>query len=113
MRYRLRGRNAAAALLFDENLSRRLVALLAELYPGSSHLADFDLLSRPDREIWSFPQPERIITHQRQTIRPLENPILHDPTYRGFARCEDLGSSRTWLSHFDGSAGLCGTKGFS
>jgi predicted nuclease of predicted toxin-antitoxin system len=43
-------------LLFDENLSRRLIARLAELYPGSAHVADFDLLERPDREIWDFAQ---------------------------------------------------------
>jgi predicted nuclease of predicted toxin-antitoxin system len=41
-------------LLFDENLSRKLVARLSELYPGSAHVADFDLLERPDGEIWDF-----------------------------------------------------------
>ena len=43
-------------LLFDENLSRKLVARLAELYPGSAHVAVFNLLERPDREIWDFAQ---------------------------------------------------------
>jgi predicted nuclease of predicted toxin-antitoxin system len=41
-------------LLFDENLSRKLVARLADLYPGSAHVADHDLLSRPDRDVWEF-----------------------------------------------------------
>jgi predicted nuclease of predicted toxin-antitoxin system len=41
-------------LLFDENLSRKLIARLSELYPDSSHVAEFDLLERPDREIWDF-----------------------------------------------------------
>jgi predicted nuclease of predicted toxin-antitoxin system len=41
-------------LLFDENLSPRLVARLAELYPASAHVAEFDLLQRPDREIRDF-----------------------------------------------------------
>jgi predicted nuclease of predicted toxin-antitoxin system len=41
-------------LLFDENLSRTLGARLSELYPGSAHVAEFDLLERPDREIWDF-----------------------------------------------------------
>ena len=41
-------------LLFDENLSRKLVARLSELYPASAHVADFGLLERPDREIWDF-----------------------------------------------------------
>jgi predicted nuclease of predicted toxin-antitoxin system len=41
-------------LLFDANLSRKLVARLSELYPGSAHVAGVDLLERPDREIWDF-----------------------------------------------------------
>jgi predicted nuclease of predicted toxin-antitoxin system len=41
-------------LLFDENLSRKLPVRLSELYPNSAHLSAFDLLERPDREIWEF-----------------------------------------------------------
>ena len=39
---------------FDENLSRKLCARLSEPYPGSAHVAEFDLLERADREIWGF-----------------------------------------------------------
>jgi predicted nuclease of predicted toxin-antitoxin system len=41
-------------LLFDENPSRKLVAWLSEQYPGSAHVAEFDLLETPDRDIWDF-----------------------------------------------------------
>ena len=41
-------------LLFDENLSRKLVVRLAELYPESAHVAEADLLESPDREIGEF-----------------------------------------------------------
>jgi len=41
-------------LLFDENLSRKLVVRLAELYPDSAHVVEFDLLESPDREIWEL-----------------------------------------------------------
>jgi hypothetical protein len=41
-------------LLFDENLSRKLVVRLAELYPDSIHVAQAGLLECPDREIWEF-----------------------------------------------------------
>jgi predicted nuclease of predicted toxin-antitoxin system len=41
-------------LLFDENLSRKLVTRLAELYPNSLHVAEANLLECPDREIWEF-----------------------------------------------------------
>ena len=41
-------------LLFDENLSRKLVVRLAQLYPDSIHVAQAGLLESPDREIWEF-----------------------------------------------------------
>ncbi len=41
-------------LLFDENLSRKLVVRLAELYPASAHVVEFDLLESPNREIWEL-----------------------------------------------------------
>jgi predicted nuclease of predicted toxin-antitoxin system len=41
-------------LLFDENLSRKLVIHLSDLYANSAHVAHFDLLNRPDDEIWRF-----------------------------------------------------------
>lgn len=41
-------------LLLDENLSRKLVPRLAELYPGSIHVAEAGLESSPDREVWEF-----------------------------------------------------------
>jgi len=36
-------------LLFDENLSRKLATRLADLYPGSLHLADVSTLEAPAR----------------------------------------------------------------
>jgi predicted nuclease of predicted toxin-antitoxin system len=48
-------------LLFDENLSRRLIARLSELYPGSVHVAEVHLLERPDREIWDFAQTNEFV----------------------------------------------------
>ena len=48
-------------LLFDENLSRKLIARLSELYLASAHVAEFGLLERPDREIWDFAQTNGFI----------------------------------------------------
>jgi predicted nuclease of predicted toxin-antitoxin system len=39
-------------LLFDENLSPRLVGLLSSEYPDSEHVASLGLQGRADREIW-------------------------------------------------------------
>lgn len=39
-------------LLFDENLSRRLPALIDDLFPGSSHVSSKNLLQALDTFIW-------------------------------------------------------------
>ena len=41
-------------LLFDENLSARLVAALGDAYPDSTHLAGVGLLGAPDGAVWDF-----------------------------------------------------------
>lgn len=41
-------------LLFDENLSRRLVVRTAALFPGSRHVEDVGLAGRTDETIWAF-----------------------------------------------------------
>ncbi|WP_420439176.1 DUF5615 family PIN-like protein [Candidatus Poriferisodalis sp.] len=39
-------------LLFDQNLSYRLVALVASAFPESHHVVDYGLDTATDREIW-------------------------------------------------------------
>jgi predicted nuclease of predicted toxin-antitoxin system len=41
-------------LLFDENLSRRLVGRLSDLFPGSSHAFFEGLLQTPDSGVWEY-----------------------------------------------------------
>jgi predicted nuclease of predicted toxin-antitoxin system len=41
-------------LLFDHNLSRRLVSRLADVYPGSQHVALVGMESATDREVWEY-----------------------------------------------------------
>jgi len=41
-------------LLFDQNLSPRLVDRLEDLYPNSTHVRDVGLDRALDRAIWSF-----------------------------------------------------------
>lgn len=40
------------SLLFDQNLSHRLVALLAKEYPGSVHVRDVGLSAADDQVVW-------------------------------------------------------------
>ncbi len=41
-------------LLFDQNISPRLVNLLADIYPGSAHVSDIGMGSAMDIEIWEY-----------------------------------------------------------
>ena len=41
-------------LLFDENLSFRLISLLADLYPNSEHVRNVGLLGHEDQNIWAY-----------------------------------------------------------
>lgn len=41
-------------LLFDQNLSRLLVRRLAADFPGSAHVAERELDTGTDREIWEY-----------------------------------------------------------
>jgi predicted nuclease of predicted toxin-antitoxin system len=41
-------------LLFDQNLAPRLVAQLAELFPGSGHVRDAGLAAADDVAVWEF-----------------------------------------------------------
>ena len=41
-------------LLFDHNLSPKLVLLLAEQYPGSSHVASVAMDKASDSDVWAY-----------------------------------------------------------
>jgi len=41
-------------LLFDQNLSRRLVRELAPWFPDSSHVAALGIATATDREVWAY-----------------------------------------------------------
>jgi predicted nuclease of predicted toxin-antitoxin system len=43
-----------ARLLFDQNLSHRLVRALAEIFPGSLHVRDAGLARADDTAVWQF-----------------------------------------------------------
>ena len=48
-------------LLFDENLSRKLVARLNDLYPASIHVAEAELLQVEDARIWEYAKAEDLV----------------------------------------------------
>ena len=48
-------------LLFDENLSPRLPAILADLFPDSRHVRDAGLKSADDEGVWVYAIREALI----------------------------------------------------
>jgi len=48
-------------LLFDQNLSRRLVGMLRDTFPDSVHVVDVELDTATDREIWEFAGAHQLI----------------------------------------------------
>jgi predicted nuclease of predicted toxin-antitoxin system len=44
----------AYKFLIDENLSPRLVGLLSDVFPGSTHIRDVGLKGRSDDQIWIY-----------------------------------------------------------
>ncbi len=49
-------------LLFDENLSPRLVDSLSDLYPDSSHVHECGLGSATDEAVWEYAKVQGLIT---------------------------------------------------
>lgn len=45
-------------LPLDQNLSRRIPALIADLFPHSEHVANMWLDRVPDGEVWDFAETE-------------------------------------------------------
>ncbi|WP_293156142.1 MULTISPECIES: DUF5615 family PIN-like protein [unclassified Microcoleus] len=41
-------------LLFDQNLSRKLVTRLADIFPNASHVQFHGLADKTDTEVWDF-----------------------------------------------------------
>jgi predicted nuclease of predicted toxin-antitoxin system len=48
-------------LLFDENLSARLVVLLADVFPNSVHVRDVDLQAADDSFVWNYARDHDLV----------------------------------------------------
>jgi predicted nuclease of predicted toxin-antitoxin system len=48
-------------LLYDENLSPRLVGLLAAEFPGSQHVRDVGLAAAPDPTVWAYAAAQGLV----------------------------------------------------
>lgn len=65
-------------LLFDQNLSRRLVSRLETEFPQSAHVAEIGLDQATDHEIWSYAGAEGFVVVSKDAdFRQLA--FLHGP----------------------------------
>jgi predicted nuclease of predicted toxin-antitoxin system len=48
-------------LLFDQNLSHRLVSLLSDLYPGSDHVRHLGMTRCDDINLWEYAKAEGFV----------------------------------------------------
>jgi predicted nuclease of predicted toxin-antitoxin system len=68
-------------LLFDQNISPRLIPWLADLFPGSAHVRDFGLQKADDDAIWSLArQQDFTIVSKDSDFR--QRSFLHGPPPR-------------------------------
>jgi predicted nuclease of predicted toxin-antitoxin system len=77
-------------LLFDENLSRKLVPLVEELFSGSAHVTHAGIYSgASDREIWDFArQNEFVIITADNDFLSLANTLRHPPKVILLEHCD-------------------------
>jgi predicted nuclease of predicted toxin-antitoxin system len=66
------------SLLFDQNLSRHLVGLLATEYPGSEHVESAGLLGADDQIVWQYAAGRNLMVVSKDSdFRHLA--LLHGP----------------------------------
>ena len=68
-------------LLFDENLSRKLVPMVEDLFPGSAHVARVGIGSgASDRQVWDYAgQYGFVIITADNDFRSLADTLGHPP----------------------------------
>ena len=54
-------------LLFDNNLSPRLVDLLADLFPDSIHVRSIKFQKASDQEIWDYAKASKYVIASKDT----------------------------------------------
>ncbi len=66
-------------LLFDQNLSPRLVDLLADFYPGSTHVQTLGLDRAMDDAVWNYARENGLIIVTKDTDFSERSVLLGSP----------------------------------
>jgi hypothetical protein len=64
-------------LLFDENLSHKLVSRLADLFPDSVHVRDIGLKAGDDAAVWDYAKSNGLMIVSKDSERPSSRPMDH------------------------------------
>lgn len=93
------------SLLFDQNVSRRLVGLLAGEYPGSEHVEGAGLSGADDSIVWNYAAAKGLmIVSKDSDFRHLA--LLHGPPPTG-----DLAAGRQWADGDSRGPPACASGG--
>ncbi|HEY5303053.1 MAG TPA: DUF5615 family PIN-like protein [Acidimicrobiales bacterium] len=100
-------------LLLDQNISRKLIALLHGEFPDTAHVADVGLAQATDRQIWEYAgQNHYVIVSKDSDFRQLAFLLGPPPkavwlnigNVSSMTILETIRSSRDTITHFSDSS---------
>jgi predicted nuclease of predicted toxin-antitoxin system len=80
-------------LLLDQNLSRKLVNRLADIFPDLSHVQLHELAARDDREIWEFAKNNNFCIVTQDADFPELSQLKGSPPKIIWLRCGNMPTS--------------------
>ena len=81
-------------LLFDQNLSRKLVSRLADVFPDSSHVQFHDLAEETDTKIWEFAKLNDFCIVTQDADFPERSRLYGSPPKVVWLRCGNASTDR-------------------
>ncbi|MGB7086402.1 MAG: DUF5615 family PIN-like protein [Phormidesmis sp.] len=84
-------------LLFDQNLSRKLVNRLADVFPDSSHVQFHDLAEETDTKIWEFAKLNDFCIVTQDADFPERSRLYGSPPKVVWLRCGNAPTRRAEL----------------
>ena len=83
-------------LLFDENLSHKLVRLLEDLFPNSIHVRDVDLKSADDTLVWEYAKDNGLILVSKDADMHQRSFLFGPPPKVVWVRVGNFARPRMW-----------------
>jgi len=81
-------------LLFDQNLSRKLVTRLADVFPGCSHVQFYSLTEAEDSDIWEFAKSQNFCIVTQDADFAERSRLYGSPPKVIWLRCGNAPTSR-------------------